>query len=168
MTYQVGMKKTFSQVYWMSFSKWFDHRLVNFKMFIAKPRIKVSLFVFHAVWRKLLRINHFKLLRLLPIPLLNHYVDLVRICYEWICFFLHWFDLARAIDEFAVEKLRQIEAKYPLINTPADKVMNSLNEKTEPVRHVINTVKDTTTSTIQHGKEKVEIISLLPLSSLIP
>lgn len=67
-----------------------------------------------------------------------------------------------------MEKLRQIEAKYPLINTPADKVMNSLNEKTEPVRHVINTVKDTTTSTIQHGKEKVEIISLLPLSSLIP
>jgi len=33
--------------------------------------------------------------------------------------------------------------------------MNTLNEKTEPVRNVINTVKDTTTSTIQHGKETV-------------
>jgi hypothetical protein len=33
--------------------------------------------------------------------------------------------------------------------------MNTFNEKTEPVRNVINTVKDTTTSTIQHGKETV-------------
>ena len=65
-------------------------------------------------------------------------------------------DLVRALDEFAVEKIRQIEAKYPLINTSADKVIHSLNEKTEPVRHVINTVKDTTTSTIQHGKDTVK------------
>jgi hypothetical protein len=33
--------------------------------------------------------------------------------------------------------------------------MNTFNKKTEPVRNVINTVKDTTSSTIQHGKEKV-------------
>lgn len=57
-----------------------------------------------------------------------------------------------------MEKIRQIEAKYPLINTPAEKVIDSLNEKTEPVRHVINTVKDTTTTTIQHGKETVRDI----------
>lgn len=77
-------------------------------------------------------------------------------------------DLARAIDEFAVEKIRQIEAKYPLINTPAEKMMNSLNEKTEPVRHVINTVKDTTTSTIQHGKEKVKFIHLIFIFTILP
>ena len=77
------------------------------------------------------------------------------------------FDLARAIDEFAVEKIRQIEAKYPLINTPAEKVMNSLNEKTEPMRHVINIVKDTTTSTIQHGKDKVKSIHPMLIFTLL-
>ncbi|CAF4327454.1 unnamed protein product, partial [Adineta steineri] len=61
----------------------------------------------------------------------------------------------RVIDDFTVEKIRQIEAKYPVINTSTKDFMNSLNEKTEPVRNVMNTVKDTTTSTIQHGKETV-------------
>ncbi|CAF1250499.1 unnamed protein product [Adineta steineri] len=61
----------------------------------------------------------------------------------------------RVIDDFTVEKIRQIEAKYPVINTSTKDVMNTLNEKTEPVRNVMNTVKDTTTSTIQHGKETV-------------
>ena len=64
-------------------------------------------------------------------------------------------NLVRAIDEFAVGKLRRIEAKYPVINTSTDEVINTLNEKTEPVRQVLNTVKDTTTSTIQHGKDTV-------------
>ena len=64
--------------------------------------------------------------------------------------------LVRIIDDFAAEKLRQMEAKYPVINTSTEKVMNTINEKTEPVRNVINTVKDTTTSTIQHGKETVK------------
>lgn len=61
----------------------------------------------------------------------------------------------RLIDDFAVEKLRQIEAKYPVINTSTENVFNKFNEKAEPVRNAINTVKDTTTSTIQHGKDKV-------------
>ena len=63
--------------------------------------------------------------------------------------------LARAIDGFAVEKIRQIEAKYPVLTTPTEDVLNTLNEKTEPVRHAMTSVKDTTTSTIQQGKETV-------------
>ncbi len=63
--------------------------------------------------------------------------------------------LVRVIDDFAVGKIRQIEAKYPVINKPTEEVINTFNEKTEPVRNVINTVKDTTTSTIQHGKDTV-------------
>lgn len=61
----------------------------------------------------------------------------------------------RVIDDFAAGKLRQIEAKYPVINTSTENVLHKFNEKTEPVRNVINTVKDTTTTTIQHGKETV-------------
>ncbi len=34
--------------------------------------------------------------------------------------------------------------------------MNTFNEKTEPVRNVINNVKDTTTLTIQQGKDTVQ------------
>ena len=34
--------------------------------------------------------------------------------------------------------------------------MNNINEKTESVRHAVASVKDTTTSTIQHGKETAE------------
>ena len=60
-----------------------------------------------------------------------------------------------AIDQYAVEKIRQIEAKYPVLTTPTEDVLNTLNEKTEPVRHAMNSVKDTTTSKIQHGKETV-------------
>ncbi|CAF1483304.1 unnamed protein product, partial [Rotaria sordida] len=60
-----------------------------------------------------------------------------------------------AIDDYAVEKFRQIESKYPVINTPTKEVMNTFNEKTESIRHVMNSVKDTTTSTIQRGKETV-------------
>ncbi|CAF3939460.1 unnamed protein product [Rotaria sordida] len=59
------------------------------------------------------------------------------------------------IDDYASEKLRQIESKYPAINTPTEEIMNTFNEKTESVRHVMNSVKDTTTSTIQHGTETV-------------
>jgi len=61
----------------------------------------------------------------------------------------------RVIDDFTVEKIRQIEAKYPVINTPIEEVMNTLNAKAQPVRNVMNSVKDSTTSTIQHGKETV-------------
>ena len=61
----------------------------------------------------------------------------------------------RIIDDYAAQKLRQIESKYPAINTPTDEVVNTFNEKTEPVRHVMNSVKGSTTSTIQHGKETV-------------
>ncbi|CAF1002349.1 unnamed protein product [Rotaria sordida] len=65
----------------------------------------------------------------------------------------------RVIDDFTVEKIRQIEAKYPVINMPTKDVINTLNEKTEPVRHMMNSVKDTTTSTIQHGKEAVSNVA---------
>ncbi len=64
--------------------------------------------------------------------------------------------LVRVIDDYAVQKLRQIEAKYPVITTSTEQVMNTFNEKTEPVRNVMNSVKDTTTSTIQHGKDTVK------------
>jgi hypothetical protein len=78
---------------------------------------------------------------------------------KWTFFKTFYFpniSLVRVIDDFAVEKFRQIEAKYPVINTSTKEVMNTLNEKSEPVRHVINTVKGTTTSTIQHGKDTVK------------
>jgi hypothetical protein len=65
----------------------------------------------------------------------------------------------RVIDDFAVQKIRQIEAKYPVIKTPTEEVVNTFNEKTEPVRNVMNSVKDTTTSTIQHGKETVSNVA---------
>ncbi|CAF1423556.1 unnamed protein product [Rotaria sordida] len=62
-------------------------------------------------------------------------------------------NLVHVIDDYAAEKLRQIESKYPAINTPTEEFTNTFNEKIESVRHVMNSVKDTTTSTIQHGKE---------------
>ncbi len=37
--------------------------------------------------------------------------------------------------------------------------MNTLNAKAQPVRNVMNSVKDSTTSTIQHGKETVDYLS---------
>jgi len=57
------------------------------------------------------------------------------------------------------KKIRQIESKYPAINTPTEEVVNTFNEKTGPVRNAINSVKDTTTSTIQHGKETVSNVA---------
>jgi len=65
----------------------------------------------------------------------------------------------RVIDDYAAQKIRQIESKYPVINTPTEDVVNTFNEKTEPVRNVISTVKDTTTSTIQHGKDTVSNVA---------
>jgi hypothetical protein len=65
----------------------------------------------------------------------------------------------RVIDDYAVQKIRQIESKYPVINTRTEDVVNTFNEKTEPVRNVMNSVKDTTTSTIQHGKETVSNVA---------
>jgi hypothetical protein len=64
-------------------------------------------------------------------------------------------NLVRVIDDYAAQKLRQIESKYPAINTPTEEVVNTFNEKTEPVRNVMNSMKDTTSSTIQHGKDTV-------------
>jgi len=52
---------------------------------------------------------------------------------------------ARALDDYAVQKFKQIEAKYPVINTPTNEIINS--------------VKDTTSSTIQQGKEKVSNVA---------
>ena len=47
----------------------------------------------------------------------------------------------RVIDDFAAGKIRQIGTKFPVINTSTEKVMN--------------TVKDTTSSKIQQGKDTV-------------
>lgn len=66
-------------------------------------------------------------------------------------------NLVRVIDDYAAQKIRQIESKYPVITTPTEDVVNTFNEKTGPVRNVMNSVKDTTTSTIQHSKETVRI-----------
>lgn len=70
--------------------------------------------------------------------------------------------VVRSLDGYTAEKIRQIESKYPAITTPTEDVVNSFNEKTEPVRNVMNSVKDTTTSTIQHGKETVGDFARLP------
>jgi hypothetical protein len=75
-------------------------------------------------------------------------------CCHWTAFVL----VVRVIDDFAVEKIRQIEAKYPVLTTSTENVLNTFNEKTEPVRQVMNSVKDTTTSTIQHGRNTVMTI----------
>lgn len=74
-------------------------------------------------------------------------------------FFMPFRGPVRIIDDYAAQKLRQIESKYPAINTPTDEVVNTFNEKTEPVRHVMNSVKGSTTSTIQHGKETVSHVA---------
>ena len=66
----------------------------------------------------------------------------------------------RAIDDFAARKIRQMESKYPVINTPTEDVVNTFNEKTEPVRNAMNSVKDTTSSTIQQGKDTVSEFDL--------
>jgi len=65
----------------------------------------------------------------------------------------------RVIDDYAAQKIRQIESKYPAINTRTEDVVNTFNEKTEPVRNVMNSVKDTTASKIQHGKETVSNVA---------
>jgi hypothetical protein len=65
----------------------------------------------------------------------------------------------RVIDDYAAQKIRQIESKYPVINTRTEDVVNTFNEKTEPVRNVMNSVKDTTTSTLQHGKDTVSNVA---------
>jgi len=83
-------------------------------------------------------------------------VDLVN-SFKKIHFFsnIYSYDLVRVIDDYAAQKIRQIESKYPAINTPTEDVVNTFNEKTEPVRNVMNSVKDTTTSTILQGKYTV-------------
>ncbi|CAF2788529.1 unnamed protein product [Rotaria sp. Silwood2] len=64
-----------------------------------------------------------------------------------------------AIDNYAAQTIRQIESKYPVINTPTENVVDTFNVKTKPVLNVVNSVRDTTTSTIQHGKETVSNVA---------
>ena len=66
----------------------------------------------------------------------------------------------RVIDQYAAQKIRDIESKYPLITSPTEEVVNTLNEKTEPVRYAVNSVKKTTTCTLQQGKETVRLIHI--------
>ncbi|CAF4345705.1 unnamed protein product [Rotaria socialis] len=63
------------------------------------------------------------------------------------------------IDNYAAETIREIEHKYPVLNTPTEDVMNTFHAKTKPVVNVMNSVKDTTTSTIQHGKDAVSNVA---------
>jgi hypothetical protein len=65
----------------------------------------------------------------------------------------------RVIDGYAAQKLRQFESKYPVINITTEDVVNTFNEKTEPVRNAMNSVKDSTSSTIQQGKETVSNVA---------
>lgn len=69
----------------------------------------------------------------------------------------------RAIDDYAAQKIRQFENKYPVINTQVEDVVNTFNEKTEPVRNVMNSVKDTTATTLQQGKETVSHVATATL-----
>lgn len=78
--------------------------------------------------------------------------DLKIICYTHSIVFV---DIAHAIDDFAVDKIRQIEVKYPVIKTPTEEVMNTLNRKAELFLLAINSVKDKTNSAIQYSKETV-------------
>ncbi|CAF0986124.1 unnamed protein product [Rotaria sordida] len=55
------------------------------------------------------------------------------------------------IDDYASEKLRQIESKYPAINTPTEEVMNTFNEKTESVRHAFHVA----TATVHKASDSV-------------
>jgi hypothetical protein len=66
--------------------------------------------------------------------------------------------VVRAIDDYAVQKIRQIESKYPSITTPTDEVVQTLNDKTDTVRQAMSSVKETTTSTIEHGKQTVRCV----------
>lgn len=63
--------------------------------------------------------------------------------------------IVHAVDEYAANKIRQIESKYPVINTSVDDVMDSLNGRTEPIRNAMNSVRGTTTLKIQHSKQTV-------------
>lgn len=96
-----------------------------------------------------------KIARTVADPLVKPFRRPGKILFISFFLFVSLFVQVEAIDEFAVQKLRQIEAKYPLLTTPTEDVLNTLNEKSEPVRHAMNSVKETTTSTIQHGKETV-------------
>ncbi|CAF1162285.1 unnamed protein product [Rotaria sordida] len=64
-----------------------------------------------------------------------------------------------AIDNYAAQTIRQFESKYPVITTPTENVVNTFNETTKPVLDAVNSVRDTTTSTIQHGKEAVSNVA---------
>lgn len=75
--------------------------------------------------------------------------------------YIHFNNIVHAIDNYTAETIRQIESKYPAINTPTENVINTFNEKTKPAFNVMNSVKDTTTTTIQHGKDTVRKFILI-------
>ncbi|CAF3319167.1 unnamed protein product [Rotaria socialis] len=71
-----------------------------------------------------------------------------------------------AIDDFTAEKIRQIESKYPVMKTRSEEVMVALSKKAEPARHVLNCVKQKTTSTIQDGKQMVAIVASVTVNKV--
>lgn len=48
-----------------------------------------------------------------------------------------------------------MESKYPVITTPTEDVVNTLNAKTETVRNAVSSVKKSTTDRLQNGREAV-------------
>ena len=104
---------------------------------MLKLRTPVVSFGFRAIWPKPLRTNRSKSLLPLPIPLSNHCVDLVSLLSVWEILQIRtrpiFNCLVRVIDDFAVQKLRQIEAKYPVINTPTKDVRINLSLIISPI-----------------------------------
>ncbi|CAF2160452.1 unnamed protein product [Rotaria magnacalcarata] len=71
-----------------------------------------------------------------------------------------------AIDDFTAEKIRQIESKYTVMKTRSEEVMVALSKKAEHAHHVLNCAKQTTTSTIQHGKQMVAIVASVTVNKV--
>lgn len=64
-----------------------------------------------------------------------------------------------AIDNYAAKQIRVMESKYPVITTPTEDVVNSLNAKTETVRNAVSSVKKSTTDRLQNGREAVSNVA---------
>ncbi|CAF1138249.1 unnamed protein product [Didymodactylos carnosus] len=52
----------------------------------------------------------------------------------------------KVLDDFVARQIKQIETRYPIINTPTQQVVDKFNEKTEPVRQVVNRLKEAVTT----------------------
>lgn len=64
-----------------------------------------------------------------------------------------------ALDIYAAKQIRVMESKYPVITTPTEDVVNTLNAKTETVRNAVSSVKKSTTDRLQNGREAVSNVA---------